>query len=481
MYSKLYFRNIPKPVWAVGFALEQTLRDATLAVFSFLILKRLQHKDLKSHRGEIMSKIAKSKIIFIFFELIFILFSSVFLCFAEPVANSDTNNVAKNGKQNIDRNLEKVNLLVQRAKLFDHFLEESNWASFGELVKGKHSQKEGSNNIVLSMYHFTPPNNVPKGKYINHKEIIPYYVCVCNQLHIKNEDGEIDDEPIIPIAMPIIELALWNDENKKVAGYIEQTSTFSTSIVFYKNDSPQFFNCRYFDKKIPDYDDDNAIEIDWDENGKITLSEKLEQLQKLPPLVTKLSNNVKNSRRLPTINLSTIKDQKILQVLRRTEKIAMSKNFNELFECLKELPLFDKKEDHPTISVRLVNDKLQHISILRDSLDDEKFSYYGYFLSFKNDNLHIYAEGDIPIETTNYYDATIKDNTKLDNLSIDGKGIEIKFHPNGFPASYKSIVQNRLYGRQIEWDDKGEIVSDVELDIPQKWKDAPKENKSQTK
>ncbi|MDR0391542.1 MAG: hypothetical protein LBH59_06525 [Planctomycetaceae bacterium] len=34
---------IPKPVWAVGFALEQTLRDATLAVFSFLILKRLQH------------------------------------------------------------------------------------------------------------------------------------------------------------------------------------------------------------------------------------------------------------------------------------------------------------------------------------------------------------------------------------------------------------------------------------------------------
>ncbi|MDR0390341.1 MAG: hypothetical protein LBH59_00410 [Planctomycetaceae bacterium] len=29
--------DIPKPVWAVGFALEQTLRDATLPVFSFLI------------------------------------------------------------------------------------------------------------------------------------------------------------------------------------------------------------------------------------------------------------------------------------------------------------------------------------------------------------------------------------------------------------------------------------------------------------
>jgi hypothetical protein len=32
-----------KPVWAVGFALEQTLHVVTLAVFSFLILKRLQH------------------------------------------------------------------------------------------------------------------------------------------------------------------------------------------------------------------------------------------------------------------------------------------------------------------------------------------------------------------------------------------------------------------------------------------------------
>jgi hypothetical protein len=40
-FSQFYV--IPKPVWAVGFALEQTLRDATLAVFSFLILKRLQH------------------------------------------------------------------------------------------------------------------------------------------------------------------------------------------------------------------------------------------------------------------------------------------------------------------------------------------------------------------------------------------------------------------------------------------------------
>jgi hypothetical protein len=44
--SKNKFLAIPKPVWAVGFAHEQTLRDATLAVFSFLILKRLQQNNI---------------------------------------------------------------------------------------------------------------------------------------------------------------------------------------------------------------------------------------------------------------------------------------------------------------------------------------------------------------------------------------------------------------------------------------------------
>ncbi|MDR0390301.1 MAG: hypothetical protein LBH59_00200 [Planctomycetaceae bacterium] len=39
MVKKRLIRVIPKPVWAVGFALEQTLRDATLAVFSYMDFK----------------------------------------------------------------------------------------------------------------------------------------------------------------------------------------------------------------------------------------------------------------------------------------------------------------------------------------------------------------------------------------------------------------------------------------------------------
>jgi hypothetical protein len=100
-------------------------------------------------------------------------------------------------------------------------------------------------------------------------------------------------------------------------------------------------------------------------------------------------------------------------------------------------------------------------------------SYWGYYLSFKNNKLRIYAEGNLPIAFTKYYDATAKDNTKIDNLSIDGNGIEIKFHSNGYPESYHKIVRNRLYGRQFEWNNKGEVVSDVDLDIPKEWKDSP--------
>jgi hypothetical protein len=41
LYKKLcnYYATIPKPVRAIGFALEQTLRDATLSVFSYVDFK----------------------------------------------------------------------------------------------------------------------------------------------------------------------------------------------------------------------------------------------------------------------------------------------------------------------------------------------------------------------------------------------------------------------------------------------------------
>ncbi|MDR1925384.1 MAG: hypothetical protein LBQ66_13520 [Planctomycetaceae bacterium] len=70
---------------------------------------------------------------------------------------------------------------------------------------------------------------------------------------------------------------------------------------------------------------------------------------------------------------------------------------------------------------------------------------------------------------TDYIEGNVKELPKTNKYEIDGTGISIKFYPNGYPASYKSIVKNRLFGRQIEWNDKGEVVSDVDLDIPTIW------------
>ncbi|MDR0391021.1 MAG: CPBP family intramembrane metalloprotease [Planctomycetaceae bacterium] len=79
--------NIPKPVWAVGFAHEQTLRDATLAVFSSLILKRLQHNPENNHQTETQQTKKRLKFgdVFLLFvvQLVvaFFLSLSIMMCF----------------------------------------------------------------------------------------------------------------------------------------------------------------------------------------------------------------------------------------------------------------------------------------------------------------------------------------------------------------------------------------------------------------
>jgi hypothetical protein len=106
------------------------------------------------------------------------------------------------------------------------------------------------------------------------------------------------------------------------------------------------------------------------------------------------------------------------------------------------------------------------------------------FFFDKDGNLLMYINGQINLEK--HYDVENSNEQKNirntpENYRIDGNGIEMIFHSTGFPKSYTKIAKNRLFGRQIEWNDKGEVVSDVDLDIPKEWKDAPKKNESQTK
>jgi hypothetical protein len=107
----------------------------------------------------------------------------------------------------------------------------------------------------------------------------------------------------------------------------------------------------------------------------------------------------------------------------------------------------------------------------------------GYFLRFSPEgSVLAYVEGvmhklsdlyDINDSIDNYFTAT--EWIVFDQCLVIEKGVEIFFHSNGFPSKYRTHVKHdRLLGRQIEWNDKGEVISDIDLDIPKPWIDAPK-------
>jgi hypothetical protein len=90
----------------------------------------------------------------------------------------------------------------------------------------------------------------------------------------------------------------------------------------------------------------------------------------------------------------------------------------------------------------------------------------GSYLTFDSEeNVREYVEGDL-LEI----DPIVLDWSKLyrnhRRFVIEGTGTEVKIHPNGFLASYRKFVKNRLFGRQVTWNDKGEVISDENIEVP---------------
>ncbi|MDR2643025.1 MAG: hypothetical protein LBC74_09545 [Planctomycetaceae bacterium] len=87
----------------------------------------------------------------------------------------------------------------------------------------------------------------------------------------------------------------------------------------------------------------------------------------------------------------------------------------------------------------------------------------GCFLVFDDQSrLQRYAEGEIKFD----YNSSGHEVAKTARVSDTGIGVEITFHKNGYPSEYKSIVKNRRFGRQIKWDENGNLISDIDQDIP---------------
>ncbi|MDR1478275.1 MAG: hypothetical protein LBJ00_04970 [Planctomycetaceae bacterium] len=97
----------------------------------------------------------------------------------------------------------------------------------------------------------------------------------------------------------------------------------------------------------------------------------------------------------------------------------------------------------------------------------------GSYLTFDSEgSVREYVEGNL-IEI----DPIVWDWSKLyrnyRRFVIDGTGTEVKIHPNGFLSSYRKFVKNRLFGRQITWNDKGEVITDENIEVPKNRLDKP--------
>jgi hypothetical protein len=210
-----------------------------------------------------------------------------------------------------------------------------------------------------------------------------------------------------------------------------------------------------------------SVWLEWNQDGKITGGENIAIISKMRnlPSVGKTNEKMTQWGRVPIIPI--IKKDKELQLFfERMIQIMSVQQLKEILNLL-ELPLV-KSGTHRSCQLSFCEWRNQWGYVIGD-VNTDFFQGYA-FAKTKNGLPHLYLEGRISLPET--FNA---------QPCLDNNGIEVKFHSTGYPATYKTIVKNRLYGRQIEWNDKGEVVSDVDLDIPKEWENAPKSNESQPK
>jgi hypothetical protein len=277
------------------------------------------------------------------------------------------------------------------------------------------------------------------------------------------------------------------DAKYVVAGYVESSTTTNTwqSQLHFTKDS-KLLDCEIeFSYQSP------STVVKWDSNGKLVtkknmhlLTEKKVTIPELPrdvqeKLIKKDTiNSSKTFFSFHPIKLPKISDQKVTSVFKRIEYLANMKRPRDLEQLLK----WKLTEKRAGGSIHCVNGKVRDIVFSTLS--------HGYYLSISDDGkILAYAEGMLHDGEARKFEDFYKkrDDSRhyyrrlLNAFVALTKGVEVKFHPNGYPASYRTVVNDRLFGRQIEWNDKGEVLSDVDLDIPKVWKNAPKTNETNPK
>jgi hypothetical protein len=127
-----------------------------------------------------------------------------------------------------------------------------------------------------------------------------------------------------------------------------------------------------------------------------------------------------------------------------------------------------KKQYDPEVVFRFNKNSVFDVAIVQPT--GVPYREFGKYMLFDENGLSLWLDGDLyelKGPDSGYHSLPLELQYK-----ISGSGTEVKFHKNGYPAGYKTIANNRLFGRQIEWNDQGEVISDVDLDIPKPWVDA---------
>ncbi len=264
------------------------------------------------------------------------------------------------------------------------------------------------------------------------------------------------------------------------------------SIQFSKNDnSGEFDFPSVYDPENPVVEA-RASRIEWDTAGKIIFDDYLEHKENFWTGVEKTIDReycreLKESTLNKDVTIHRIvipEHQKINfpQLPNDKEFVKKLNVIRDQFNSLKKgevKPLLNNVLANKTnsfdlrILFRFENSLLYDVAIIQDIGGNRAF---GEYILLDKNGVGIWIEGDMfEIDNDNYNDDENISPLEL-RYTISGSGTEIKFHPTGYPATYKTIVKNRLFGRQIEWNDKGEVISDVDQDIPVPWPDAPKKD-----
>jgi hypothetical protein len=370
-----------------------------------------------------------------------------------------------------DKNIEKIfNQFVERAKLFGNITEKGD---SGDLAKMFQSNQSDSIIII----------QVIKNKPVVSNDDEQNYYLKFGNVSIELDFFWTDDATIT------------NFKNIKESDNLEHVLAASTDfgqtvgkvegrVFFRKEGSPKKCNIIY---NVYHKQGEKQISsvVEWDDKGNIITKKEwnlvTEKKVTVPPvsrdLQEKFANNENGNKSKTFFSFKPIKfpkinDKKIDATFKRIEYLANMKRPRDLAQ-LANWELTKKEQGGEMLCI---NGKIRGINF--------KTGITGYNLSIdENGKITAYSEGSFTNLEERKFEKFYKNQEKsrqyywyMHNcFYVLRKGVEIKFHPNGYPSTYNTIVNNRLYGRQIEWNDKGEIISDVDLDIPKELgKDTPK-------